>query len=224
MRCNYPLNSLLISAAVLTTSCSHRQAAYADIDTSDIPKERSVRYQQRHDSLVVERILEYREGLQLFQYVIADAGLAGIGQKALLSSSLTNLQFDSIRHTWQKEPRGWTTDSANQELFVQIRPTSQSAEGLALLDLRHEVETEIDDALITAQLGGWTAGDLGPGGGNMLFSCSNFNEAQRRIITVLRAHKLEKNAVIARQITTKKDDWTYEVLYPIGYSGTFNSM
>ena len=33
-----------------------------------------------------------------------------------------------------------------------------------------------------------------------------------------------KNSLIMKRLNTAKDDWNYEIIYPIDYDGVFNQM
>ena len=108
-------------------------------------------------------------------------------------------------------------------LFVQIQPQGFK-DGLQLLNKRQEIEDKLDNAIKDKQLGEWMAGDVGPGGGNMLYRVSDINNSLQAIYDELRVNNLEKKVVTGRRISSSKDDWFYEVIYPTKFSGTFNTM
>jgi len=108
--------------------------------------------------------------------------------------------------------------SNNDEvLFVQLR--IKSKDFLDVLDLRHDLEEKIDDALIEHNHSGWFAGD----NWNMLFEVNDFAEGFKIILDVLQSSNLNNEFVIARRLHTAEDDWTYEIVYPINYEGKFYS-
>lgn len=110
-------------------------------------------------------------------------------------------------------------------MFIQIVPDSTmgTLKSLGFLNLRQEVEGKIDDRLQNENLGGWFAGDMGAGG-NMLFYISDWNNATKAVLKVLKDEDLLDHVLIAKRIMTAEDDWNYEVVYPIGYEGVFNQM
>jgi hypothetical protein len=117
----------------------------------------------------------------------------------------------------------WTPFKGNEVLFVQIQPTGFKDE-MQLLDKRQEIEDKLSKALENKKLGEWFAGDLGPGGGNMLYTVTDIDKSLQIILDVLQQNKLDKNVLIGRRVLVDKDDWFYEVIYPTKYSGDFNTM
>lgn len=92
------------------------------------------------------------------------------------------------------------------------------------LDIRQDIEQKIEKALKAKGLGEWTAGDLGPGGANMLFDVSNIDNAISVILEVLSNAGLDKKTIIGRRINTEVEDWFYEVVYPTNFNGVFLTM
>ncbi|MBO0359306.1 hypothetical protein J0X19_15190 [Hymenobacter sp. BT186] len=206
-------------------SCISRKVDDSEIDTSDVPTERFCMYQKVGDTVRVKRVVTDKfAGSRLLSYAIWDADKRGTQQRILENQPFADMQLDSVRQMLTKQQKYWQPSEKAQELFVQIRPAPDDGGDLAVLTLRQEVEDDIDAALTAAGIGHWTAGDLGPGGGNMLFSTTNTTQAQHIIVAVLRAYHIGQKTVIARRIMNAPNDWTYEVLYPIAYSGLFNSM
>jgi hypothetical protein len=117
----------------------------------------------------------------------------------------------------------WAPFKNEEILFVQIQP-SGSKDEMQLLDKRQEVEDKLREALENNNLGKWIAGDLGPGGANMLFTVSDVNKSLQTVMSVLQENDLEKNVLIGRRVSLDKADWFYEVIYPVSYSGHFNTM
>lgn len=117
----------------------------------------------------------------------------------------------------------WIPFRNEEVLFVQIQPSGFNDE-MQLLDKRQEVEDKLGEALENNQLGQWMAGDIGPGGGNMLYTVTDMGKSLQTIISVLQEHDLEKKVLVGRRVSLDKDDWFYEVIYPANYSGLFNAM
>jgi hypothetical protein len=108
-------------------------------------------------------------------------------------------------------------------LFVQIQPAGFRDEK-QLLDKRQEVEDLLSKALENKELGKWFAGDIGPGGGNMLYTVKDIDKSMQIILEVLQQNKLDKNVLIDRRVLVDQDDWFYEVIYSTKFSGDFNTM
>jgi len=117
----------------------------------------------------------------------------------------------------------WMPFKGNEVLFVQIQPTGFKDE-MQLLDKRQEIEDKLSKALENKKLGEWFAGDLGPGGGNMLYTVTDIDKSMQIILDVLQQNKLDKNVSIGRRVMIDTNDWFYEVIYPTKYSGDFNTM
>jgi hypothetical protein len=127
------------------------------------------------------------------------------------------------RYQWRPYP------SKDQELFVQLGPGKEGQEEsifnvIARLRERHSPEEEIGEELEQQRLGTWSAGDLGEGGMNMLYEVTSVDTALPVIMRVIQKHQLQGRTRIARRLMTTADDWRYEVIYPIGYSGAFNPL
>jgi hypothetical protein len=58
----------------------------------------------------------------------------------------------------------------------------------------------------------------------MLFEVTNIDNAIPIIPDVLSKEGLHKKALIGRRLNTAKEDWFYEVIYPLNFSGQFLTM
>jgi hypothetical protein len=135
---------------------------------------------------------------------------------------LTQQEIDN-KKTELLSTYNWAPFKGNEVLFVQIQPTGFKDE-IQLLNKRQEIEDKLSKALENEKLGEWFAGDLGPGGGNMLYSVTNIDKSLQIILEVLQQNKLDRNVLIGRRVLVGKGDWFYEVIYPTKYSGNFNTM
>ncbi|WP_281764370.1 hypothetical protein [Neptunitalea lumnitzerae] len=95
---------------------------------------------------------------------------------------------------------------------------------LQVLDLRHSIEEKIHEKLNSNGLGEWIAGDLGPGGANMLFEVTEWEKSIQLIMDILNQESLLDKSLIMKRLNTAEDDWNYEIIYPIDYNGVFNQM
>jgi hypothetical protein len=59
---------------------------------------------------------------------------------------------------------------------------------------------------------------------NMLYEVSSSAAALPVVVRMLEEHQAQGRARIARRLMTAADDWCYEVVYPVDYTGEFNSL
>ncbi|MCU7551359.1 hypothetical protein OCK74_19715 [Chitinophagaceae bacterium LB-8] len=121
------------------------------------------------------------------------------------------------------QPSNQPSKAQTPVLFVQWH-YPDSVDGLKALEIRQKVENKIDAALRTKGQGQWFAGDLGPGGANMLYEVHSHEKALPIILEVLKKEGLEKETLIAQRIYTDAENWSYKVVYPKDYQGEFNDM
>jgi len=58
----------------------------------------------------------------------------------------------------------------------------------------------------------------------MLFEVKEWNKSIKLLMEVLSNENLLENSLIMKRLNTAKDDWNYEIIYPIEYDGIFNQM
>ena len=179
---------------------------------------------KKSDSVIhIARVLTTgNDVFDLHLYEVNISTPEGARQTFVSVQPLTNQQFSERKAELQSN-YNWTPLKGDKVLFVQIQPTGFSDE-IQLLNKRQEIEDKLSKALENEKLGEWFAGDLGPGGGNMLFTVTDIEKSLQLILQVLQNNKLNKNVLIARRILIDEGDWFYEVIYPTRYSGDFNTM
>ena len=109
-------------------------------------------------------------------------------------------------------------------LFVQWQYPN-STDGLKALDVRQNTEALINQSLKAAALGQWIAGDLGPGGANMLFEVNNAEKVLSLIIEILKEQLIQNESVIAIDNGVPERGAipsNFKVIYPKTYRGVFN--
>jgi hypothetical protein len=143
-------------------------------------------------------------------------------QTFISTKNLTKQQVD-IQKSELLKLYNWEPYKDKKVLFIQIQPNSFTNE-MDILNKRQEIETKLTNILEANKLGEWFAGDLGPGGGNILFFVSDINKSLQVVLNFISKNDLENNVLIGRRIMTDKDNWFYEVIYPRKYSGDFNTM
>lgn len=184
-------------------------------------------YRNENDTIKFKRILSNGTDLTL------QTGEIFIGEYALTHQQLKNvghfnyepLIVDSLTNVFLNEGHKLKLGEARDVMFIQIVPDSimGNMEALGFLNLRQDLEGRIDERLKSKNLGEWFAGDMGAGG-NMLFFIDDWDKASETVNALLREESLIDHVLIAKRITTKTDDWNYEIVYPLEYEGVFNQM
>lgn len=176
------------------------------------------------DSLVqvARSLVTVNDSIILLLYEINISEPEDARQKFISSEQLTPQQLDSKKNELAKTYK-WSAFNGDNVLFVQIQPTAGTDE-MDLLRKRQKIEDKINVALERKNLGEWMAGDLGPGGGNILYTVETIQSAMPTVLQVLQENNLDKNVLIGRRVMVGEGDWFYEVIYPTNFSGEFNTM
>ena len=179
-------------------------------------------YSKQDTVFHVKRLVSSNTGLTLLSYDINTSKAEAAAQTFISSKTLSN-ENEAATIKSQSSNFKWTPYKTGLTLFVQIEPSVFKDE-MEALDKRQDIEQKIEAALKAKGLGDWTAGDLGPGGANMLFEVSNVDNATSVVLEVLSKSGLDKKTIIGRRIYTEEEDWFYEVIYPSSFSGVFLTM
>ena len=179
-------------------------------------------YSKKDAVFYVKRLVSTNSGLTLLSYNINTSKAEAAAQTFINSKTLSN-ENEAATIKSQNSNFKWTPYKTGLTLFVQIEPSAFKDE-MEALDTRKDIEQKIEAALKAKGLGDWTAGDLGPGGANMLFEVSNVDYATSVVFEVLLKSGLDKKTIIGRRIYTEEEDWFYEVVYPSSFSGVFLTM
>jgi hypothetical protein len=180
-------------------------------------------YRKTENTFEVARILAKKiDSFDIELYRI-NTSVAGVTKQDFISvQHFMTTKLEDKKAELQKH-YNWIPLKSKDILFVQIQPTAAKGD-LDFLDLRQETEDKIGKALENQQLGEWIAGDLGPGGGNMLFEVTNLERSLKVVLQVLQQNGLEKNIVIGKRVNIDENDWFHEVIYPSRFTGVFNTM
>ena len=143
-------------------------------------------------------------------------------QKIKENKIISESEIDSIKMEFKAKNYRENFDNISKVIFVQVQPKNEN--DLQVLDLRNSIEKKIHKKLTNKKLGKWIAGDLGPGGANMLFDVNNWNKSFEVIIEILSNENLLEKSLILKRLNTAEDDWNYEIIYPINFEGVFNQM
>jgi hypothetical protein len=218
-------HSILASALlVLAAGC---QSGPPPVFTT-LPRELFVAYAKAGDTLRVVRLLETGGQAELHRATLVEGRVmtqrAAPTRKVPADSLLVLQALLRARYQWRP-----FAGSAAEELFVQVDPDLERREEtllniMAVLNERQSLESDLGEALASQHLGEWAAGDLGAGGMNMLFDVNSPATALPVLMQVLQTHRVQGRTRIARRLMTAADDWRYEVIYPLGFSGVFNSL
>lgn len=219
-------SALLLALCWLLFSCGQNpnndksQAnAFSNMKSS---KEVWTIYKKQDTVFHVKRLLSADTGLTLFSYKINVSMPESASQIFLGMEKIAN-EKEAAAIKPKDTSFNWKPFEANLTLFVQIEPSAFTDE-MQALNIRQSVEQKIETALKTKSLGRWIAGDLGPGGANMLFEVANIDNAISIILEVLSKNGLDKSAIIGRRINTEAQEWFYEVIYPNSFTGVFLTM
>ncbi|MBJ6110307.1 hypothetical protein JAO73_14885 [Hymenobacter sp. BT523] len=193
-----------------------------------MPKELAVYYARAGDTLHVARLLEAEHRIALHRATLVE-GHAMAQRPAPVrrvpADSLESVKRQLLSHyPWRPYASKYP-----EELFVQVDPAAEHRKEtllnvIAIMNERGNLEDAIGEALELEHLGQWVAGDLGPGGMNMLYEVNSATTALPVVVKTLEARQAQGRARIARRLMTSADDWRYEVVYPVDFSGAFNSM
>jgi hypothetical protein len=194
-------------------------------DFKNVPfnKETFTLYEKNNNSFHVAKFVEIaKDSIGVYLYELNISTPEGLLQTFSSEEKITKSKINIKKKDLEKK-YNWKVFNGQNVLFVQIQPNGFKNE-LEVLDKRQEIENDIDDALKSKNVGEWFAGDNGPGGGNMLFTITDTNQATKIVLDILSKNHLEKNTVIGKRVMTDKEDWFYEVIYPEKFTGKFNTM
>jgi hypothetical protein len=198
----------------------------AQKDTSKEPissKESWTVYSKQDTIIHVKRLTFSDTAFALLSYDINTSQPEATSQSFISAQAFANENEAASAVQSEGTVFNWIPFKAIPTLFVQIAPSAFIDDEHAL-NIRQDIEQKIEGALKAKRLGDWTAGDLGPGGANMLFEVSNTDAAMSVILQILSKEGLDTKVTIARRIYTEAEDWFYEVLYPTQYNSVFMSM
>jgi hypothetical protein len=211
---------LQIIAIVSIISCSQNTPQMnKKYEAIQIDKEVFTLYRKTENTFEVARVLaKNNDSFDLELYQLTE----GMKQDFISVQHFKKSQLEVKKAELQKSYT-WMPMKSKDILFVQIQPTAAKGD-LDFLDLRQETEGKIGKTLRNQQLGEWIAGDLGPGGGNMLFEVTDLEKSLKVVLQVLQQNGLEKDVVIGKRVNIDESDWFHEVIYPSKFTGIFNTM
>ncbi|MFD1001211.1 hypothetical protein ACFQ21_17920 [Ohtaekwangia kribbensis] len=211
----------------LLTDCTYR------------PKEKRLTKFKNEHSQILESFYKKTNDTIEFKRILTDGATSKIQsgyiflddntlthQKFSSVQQLTNANiFDSLKTQFKADGFAEKLFDDRDVMFVQIVPDSAMDEEDAsgFINLRHNIEEEIDARLKTNNLGEWFAGDMGAGA-NMLFFVDDWTPAMEIVMEVLREENLLDHVLITKRIATAKNEWNYEIVYPTEYEGIFNEI
>lgn len=204
------------------TGCQQNTTSQA-VEQVMIKKEVLAFYDKAENIIHIARILTIdNKSYDLIFYDVDISTPEGSKQKFISIEQLTEQQLKGKQIDLQKTFT-WTPFKWKNILFVQIQPAGFKNE-MELLDIRQKIELKLTSELENKRIGEWSASDIGPGGGNILFDVTNIDSALQTILQVLKQNNLDKRVLVGRRVLISNEDWFYEVIYPTEYSGDFNTM
>jgi hypothetical protein len=179
-------------------------------------------YKNDSDTIEFVRIVKDSSNVRQITGTISFDSNYNTCQKIIQIKNIQTNEMEKIESELLEKGYRSKFDNKKNLMFIQIRP--KDLNDLKVLDLRHKMETKIESRLSKNGIGEWVAGDLGPGGANMLFEVSDWDNAFQIVIELLNSEGLINNCLISKRLYTADDDWNYEVVYPTDYNGIFNQM
>lgn len=184
-------------------------------------KEQWTLYSKSDKLYHVKRLVSANGNYNLLTYDIntsqpEEAHQTFISRQIVNVSELNKIKSDNASFNW-------APFKGKPVLFVQMQYTHFKDQMVAL-NKRQEIEQHINEKLQSQALGQWIAGDIGPGGANMIFEVQDIEGAKAIILSILTREGLNKAALIGRRVNTSAEDWFYEVVYPLDYNGEFLTM
>ena len=226
--CNNKMRQPLTFIAFLFTlfSCGQSSVNKPQINSISqktvLTKEVWTLYSKQKTIFHVKRLLSSDTGLILLSYDINTSEPEAASQTFISNKTLAN-EKEVVSVKSKASNFNWIPYKAPPTLFVQIDGRAFQNE-MQELSIKQDIEQKIKIALKLKGLGEWTAGDIGPGGVNMLYEVSDIDNAISIILQVLKNEGLSKVITIGRRVNIEAEDWFYEVLYPTNFTGIFVTM
>ncbi|GLB48738.1 hypothetical protein Y10_11060 [Neptunitalea sp. Y10] len=211
----------IILITIFALSCNN-QTNHKPTEKVDI-KYVSSNYKNETEGIIeFSRIVKDNSNLNLIEGEISFDENYNTLQKITNKRIVSESELDSIKSSLKIKGYRKSFDNIGKIIFVQMQPKNEN--DLQVLDLRHSIEEKIHEKLNSNGLGEWIAGDLGPGGANMLFEVTEWEKSIQLIMDILNQESLLDKSLIMKRLNTAEDDWNYEIIYPIDYNGVFNQM
>ncbi|GFZ78502.1 hypothetical protein GCM10011531_05080 [Aquaticitalea lipolytica] len=177
---------------------------------------------ETEEKIEFSRIVKDSSNLNLIEGEISFDENYNTLQKITNKKIVLEPEVDSIKSALKNKGYRESFDNIGKIIFVQMQPKNEN--DFQVLDLLHSMEEKIHEELNSNGLGEWAAGDLGPGGANMLFKVTEWEKSVQLIMGILNQENLLDKSLIMKRLNTAEDDWNYEIIYPIDYNGVFNQM
>lgn len=143
-------------------------------------------------------------------------------QKIISKKIISESEVSLIKDILEKKDYRDVFDTVSKVIFVQLQ--IENDDFIEVLELRHSIENKIHNKLNSDGFGAWIAGDLGPGGANMLFEVTDWDKAIHLTMEILENEGVLDKSLITKRLNLAEDDWNYEIIYPIDYNGVFYQM
>ena len=179
-------------------------------------------YKQQQDTIEYVRIVQDPTGLRKISGVLSQDSNYNTVQSIAQIEEIEEPGLEGALNALKAKGFKEQLEDKKDVLFVQLQVSGKGT--LPLLELRHQLEIKIHNHLSAHGMGRFIAGDLGPGGANMLFEVEDWPAAFQWILGQLQAEALADACLIAKRIYTADEDWSYDVVYPVAYAGVFDEM
>ncbi len=194
MKFSKSFSCLLLALANMACNDSpNKKIEQKQLKFSTLDKEISTLYKKVDNGFKIARITENKE--KNYSIYFYEINTVPENSKQTFNSvqQVTKEQLQK-KENLLKQEYSWQGFNGGKIVFVQIQPAGFSDE-TQLLDKRQEIEQKLTNTLETEKIGEWFAGDIGPGGGNMLFTVNDLEKSMQTIIKVLNETNLDKRVL-----------------------------
>ncbi len=187
-----------------------------------LPTYKATLYKQQQDNIEYMRIVEDQTGLRKISGALSQDSNYNTVQSIAQIEEIEEPELEGALQALKAKGFEEQLEHKKDVLFVQLQLSGKDT--MELLELRHQTEVEIDRRLSANGMGRFIAGDLGPGGANMLFETDDWATAFQLIMERLNEAGLASDCLVAKRVYTADEDWSYDVVYPVAYAGVFDDM
>jgi hypothetical protein len=164
--------------------------------------------------------MELQKKFYLLHYIVSSFGIEKTKQTHIEKIEFATLA--EMNHKFIALEKGsfkWIPYEGKKVLFVQLIPHKESDE-VELEGKRDNIADAIEFRLKREFNGQWFASD----DWNNLFFVDNENKAVETAYQESTKIVSAQNLIISKRTYLDKDNWFYEVLYPLNFSGLFDSL
>ncbi|WP_298516367.1 hypothetical protein [uncultured Kordia sp.] len=214
---------LFVVISITLFSCSNSSQC-KDLESA-YPPEIFTLYQHKGKDYNAIKVFKISENqIQVNHISITPAEDLAPLQQTLVKKELFSIEEkDRIKEKYKKA-YSLQLKHTNDVFWIQIQPTKEMLGDKKDFEYRDMIEDLINKELMNNNAGIFFAGHVGHTGLNML--CHYYKErvAIESIFKILCENGLEDHTLIAKRVHVADADWIHEVVYPLGFTGEFQSL